>query len=228
MGGCSEARCSSAPSSHKEDLGHQTSPRAAAPQRCLLPAGSLPQGEQLGQGCPSSGQCLEELEQPRLFLCRCKKKVPASKRFTIHRASNVLTLSLKRFADFGRRKITKVGAQQRELGLSPGPRACCPAQGGRWPCAHPQPCSPSPAVRRGGSLAHPGTFLTVTSAWGERMPSCSGTKAVCSVHRTWGTLSSWTSARTCLRRMGILSCTGSMLYWCTLGSAATQGTTTAT
>ncbi|NXN97374.1 UBP36 hydrolase, partial [Rhinopomastus cyanomelas] len=42
------------------------------------------------------------------YLCaRCKKKVPASKRFTIHRASNVLTLSLKRFADFGRRKITK-------------------------------------------------------------------------------------------------------------------------
>ncbi|XP_008939689.1 PREDICTED: ubiquitin carboxyl-terminal hydrolase 36, partial [Merops nubicus] len=42
------------------------------------------------------------------YMCaRCKKKVPASKRFTIHRASNVLTLSLKRFADFGRRKITK-------------------------------------------------------------------------------------------------------------------------
>ncbi|XP_054250042.1 ubiquitin carboxyl-terminal hydrolase 36 [Indicator indicator] len=42
------------------------------------------------------------------YMCaKCKKKVPASKRFTIHRASNVLTLSLKRFADFGRRKITK-------------------------------------------------------------------------------------------------------------------------
>ncbi|ETE59661.1 Ubiquitin carboxyl-terminal hydrolase 42, partial [Ophiophagus hannah] len=33
--------------------------------------------------------------------------VPASKRFTIHRASNVLTLSLKRFANFSGGKITK-------------------------------------------------------------------------------------------------------------------------
>lgn len=39
---------------------------------------------------------------------RCKKKVPASKRFTIHRTSNVLTLSLKRFANFSGGKITKV------------------------------------------------------------------------------------------------------------------------
>ncbi|TRZ02494.1 hypothetical protein DNTS_000630, partial [Danionella cerebrum] len=37
----------------------------------------------------------------------CKKKVPATKRFTIHRASNVLTLSLKRFANFSGGKITK-------------------------------------------------------------------------------------------------------------------------
>ncbi|KAM9281003.1 ubiquitin carboxyl-terminal hydrolase 36 [Morus bassanus] len=42
------------------------------------------------------------------YMCaKCKKKVPASKRFTIHRASNVLTLSLKRFANFGGGKITK-------------------------------------------------------------------------------------------------------------------------
>ncbi|OXB81070.1 UNVERIFIED_CONTAM: hypothetical protein H355_005000 [Colinus virginianus] len=42
------------------------------------------------------------------YLCpKCKKKVPASKRFTIHRASNVLTLSLKRFANFRGDKITK-------------------------------------------------------------------------------------------------------------------------
>ncbi|KAF3817192.1 hypothetical protein GH733_011592 [Mirounga leonina] len=35
------------------------------------------------------------------YMCaKCKKKVPASKRFTIHRTSNVLTLSLKRFANF--------------------------------------------------------------------------------------------------------------------------------
>uniref|UniRef100_A0A1A8JEK6 Ubiquitin specific peptidase 36 n=1 Tax=Nothobranchius kuhntae TaxID=321403 RepID=A0A1A8JEK6_NOTKU len=38
---------------------------------------------------------------------KCKKKVPATKRFTVHRTSNVLTLSLKRFANFSGGKITK-------------------------------------------------------------------------------------------------------------------------
>nr|XP_046271244.1 ubiquitin carboxyl-terminal hydrolase 36 isoform X2 [Scatophagus argus] len=42
------------------------------------------------------------------YMCaRCKKKVPATKRFTVHRTSNVLTLSLKRFANFSGGKITK-------------------------------------------------------------------------------------------------------------------------
>ncbi|XP_007462421.1 PREDICTED: ubiquitin carboxyl-terminal hydrolase 36 [Lipotes vexillifer] len=42
------------------------------------------------------------------YMCaKCKKKVPASKRFTVHRTSNVLTLSLKRFANFSGGKITK-------------------------------------------------------------------------------------------------------------------------
>uniref|UniRef100_A0A8C5AVS8 Ubiquitin carboxyl-terminal hydrolase n=1 Tax=Gadus morhua TaxID=8049 RepID=A0A8C5AVS8_GADMO len=42
------------------------------------------------------------------YMCaKCKKKVPATKRFTLHRASNVLTLSLKRFANFSGGKITK-------------------------------------------------------------------------------------------------------------------------
>lgn len=42
------------------------------------------------------------------YMCaKCKRKVPASKRFTIHRTSNVLTLSLKRFANFSGGKITK-------------------------------------------------------------------------------------------------------------------------
>lgn len=52
-----------------------------------------------------SGHELTPLPLPFL---RCKKKVPASKRFTIHRTSNVLTLSLKRFANFSGGKITKV------------------------------------------------------------------------------------------------------------------------
>ncbi|EMP32431.1 Ubiquitin carboxyl-terminal hydrolase 36 [Chelonia mydas] len=42
------------------------------------------------------------------YMCaKCKRKVPATKRFTVHRASNVLTLSLKRFANFSGGKITK-------------------------------------------------------------------------------------------------------------------------
>ncbi|XP_063312317.1 ubiquitin carboxyl-terminal hydrolase 36 [Pelobates fuscus] len=42
------------------------------------------------------------------YMCaKCKKKVPASKRFSVHRASNVLTLSLKRFANFSGGKISK-------------------------------------------------------------------------------------------------------------------------
>ncbi|KAM4032925.1 ubiquitin carboxyl-terminal hydrolase 36 isoform 1-T2 [Anomaloglossus baeobatrachus] len=42
------------------------------------------------------------------YMCaKCKRKVPATKRFSIHRASNVLTLSLKRFANFSGGKITK-------------------------------------------------------------------------------------------------------------------------
>ncbi|XP_071620437.1 ubiquitin carboxyl-terminal hydrolase 36 isoform X2 [Heliangelus exortis] len=50
----------------------------------------------------------EVLGGENAYMCaKCRKKVTASKRFTIHRASNVLTLSLKRFADFGGGKITK-------------------------------------------------------------------------------------------------------------------------
>ncbi|XP_051878491.1 ubiquitin carboxyl-terminal hydrolase 42 [Pristis pectinata] len=50
----------------------------------------------------------EQLDGENAYKCtKCKKMVPASKRFTIHRASNVLTLSLKRFANFTGGKITK-------------------------------------------------------------------------------------------------------------------------
>ncbi|XP_070617310.1 ubiquitin carboxyl-terminal hydrolase 42 isoform X2 [Erythrolamprus reginae] len=50
----------------------------------------------------------EQLDGENAYKCsKCKKMVPASKRFTIHRASNVLTLSLKRFANFSGGKITK-------------------------------------------------------------------------------------------------------------------------
>ncbi|KAM6049952.1 ubiquitin carboxyl-terminal hydrolase 36 [Theristicus caerulescens] len=54
------------------------------------------------------------------YMCaKCKKKVTASKRFTIHRASNVLTLSLKRFADFGGGKITKDVGYPEYLNIRP-------------------------------------------------------------------------------------------------------------
>ncbi|KAK2529648.1 hypothetical protein Q9233_006815 [Columba guinea] len=50
---------------------------------------------------------VEQREHLKLSLCRCKKKVSATKRFTIHRAPKVLTLALKRFANFTGGKITK-------------------------------------------------------------------------------------------------------------------------
>ncbi|XP_058140802.1 ubiquitin carboxyl-terminal hydrolase 36 [Dasypus novemcinctus] len=54
------------------------------------------------------------------YMCaKCKKKVPASKRFTIHRASNVLTLSLKRFANFSGGKITKEVGYPEFLNIRP-------------------------------------------------------------------------------------------------------------
>ncbi|XP_071307528.1 ubiquitin carboxyl-terminal hydrolase 36 isoform X2 [Agelaius tricolor] len=53
----------------------------------------------------------EQLGGDNAYRCSmCRKKVSASKRFTIHRASNVLTISLKRFGSCGPsggRKITK-------------------------------------------------------------------------------------------------------------------------
>lgn len=50
----------------------------------------------------------EQLDGENAYKCtKCKKMVTASKRFTIHRNPNVLTLSLKRFANFTGGKITK-------------------------------------------------------------------------------------------------------------------------
>ncbi|NXH14735.1 UBP42 hydrolase, partial [Bucco capensis] len=50
----------------------------------------------------------EQLDGENSYKCsNCKKMVPASKRYTIHRASNVLTISLKRFANFTGGKINK-------------------------------------------------------------------------------------------------------------------------
>uniref|UniRef100_A0A4W3K4X3 Ubiquitin carboxyl-terminal hydrolase n=1 Tax=Callorhinchus milii TaxID=7868 RepID=A0A4W3K4X3_CALMI len=54
------------------------------------------------------------------YMCaKCKKKVPATKRFSIHRASNVLTLSLKRFANFSGGKITKDVGYPEHLNIRP-------------------------------------------------------------------------------------------------------------
>ncbi|XP_078081791.1 ubiquitin carboxyl-terminal hydrolase 36 isoform X2 [Mustelus asterias] len=54
------------------------------------------------------------------YMCaKCKKKVSATKRFSIHRASNVLTLSLKRFANFSGGKITKDVGYPEHLNMRP-------------------------------------------------------------------------------------------------------------
>ncbi|XP_067164721.1 ubiquitin carboxyl-terminal hydrolase 42-like [Apteryx mantelli] len=50
----------------------------------------------------------ELLDGENCYKCsKCEKMVAASKRFTIHRSSNVLTIALKRFADFTGGKISK-------------------------------------------------------------------------------------------------------------------------
>uniref|UniRef100_A0A8C7VTF9 ubiquitinyl hydrolase 1 n=1 Tax=Oncorhynchus mykiss TaxID=8022 RepID=A0A8C7VTF9_ONCMY len=50
----------------------------------------------------------EQLDGENAYRCaKCKKMVPASKRFTIHRSANVLTISLKRFANYNGGKIAK-------------------------------------------------------------------------------------------------------------------------
>ncbi|KAG8433086.1 hypothetical protein GDO86_017390 [Hymenochirus boettgeri] len=50
----------------------------------------------------------EQLDGDNAYKCsKCKQMVAASKRFTIHRSSNVLTLSLKRFASFSGGKLSK-------------------------------------------------------------------------------------------------------------------------
>ncbi|KAM6067590.1 ubiquitin carboxyl-terminal hydrolase 36-like [Chlamydotis macqueenii] len=71
-------------------------------------------------------QALEQFVRPdvlggeNVYMCdKCKQKVTASKGFTIHRASNVLTLSLKRFSDFGGCKITKNVAYPKFLNIRP-------------------------------------------------------------------------------------------------------------
>ncbi|XP_074518711.1 ubiquitin carboxyl-terminal hydrolase 42 isoform X2 [Halichoeres trimaculatus] len=62
----------------------------------------------------------EQLDGENAYKCtKCKKMVTASKRFTIHRSSNVLTLSLKRFANFTGGKITKDVKYPEYLDLRP-------------------------------------------------------------------------------------------------------------
>lgn len=62
----------------------------------------------------------EQLDGENAYKCtKCKKMVTASKRFTIHRNPNVLTLSLKRFANFTGGKITKDVKYSEYLDLRP-------------------------------------------------------------------------------------------------------------
>ncbi|KAK2532138.1 hypothetical protein Q9966_008402 [Columba livia] len=79
-----------------------------------------------GQQAANVEQALELFVKPDLlggenaYLCdKCKKKVSATKRFTIHRAPRVLTLALKRFADFTGGKITKDVGYPEVLNIRP-------------------------------------------------------------------------------------------------------------
>uniref|UniRef100_A0A672KWA4 USP domain-containing protein n=1 Tax=Sinocyclocheilus grahami TaxID=75366 RepID=A0A672KWA4_SINGR len=62
----------------------------------------------------------EQLDGDNAYKCsKCKKMVTASKRFTIHRSSNVLTISLKRFTNFSGGKSTKDVRYTEYLDLRP-------------------------------------------------------------------------------------------------------------
>ncbi|XP_043110213.1 ubiquitin carboxyl-terminal hydrolase 42 isoform X1 [Puntigrus tetrazona] len=62
----------------------------------------------------------EQLDGDNAYKCsKCKKMVTASKRFTLHRSSNVLTVSLKRFTNFNGGKITKDVRYTEYLDLRP-------------------------------------------------------------------------------------------------------------
>lgn len=62
----------------------------------------------------------EQLDGDNAYKCsKCKKMVTASKRFTVHRSSNVLTISLKRFTNFNGGKITKDVRYAEHLDLRP-------------------------------------------------------------------------------------------------------------
>ncbi|KAG7260543.1 hypothetical protein CRUP_024735 [Coryphaenoides rupestris] len=75
---------------------------------------------------PSLGKALEQFVKPEqlegenAYKCtKCKKMVTASKRFTVHRSSNVFTVSLKRFANFSGGKLTKDVRYPEHLDLRP-------------------------------------------------------------------------------------------------------------
>uniref|UniRef100_A0A3Q3VNN7 Ubiquitin carboxyl-terminal hydrolase n=1 Tax=Mola mola TaxID=94237 RepID=A0A3Q3VNN7_MOLML len=78
------------------------------------------------KSAPSVAKALEQFVKPEqldgenAYKCtKCKKMVTASKRFTIHRSANVLTLSLKRFANFTGGKLTKDVKYPEYLDLRP-------------------------------------------------------------------------------------------------------------
>uniref|UniRef100_A0A667WTG3 USP domain-containing protein n=1 Tax=Myripristis murdjan TaxID=586833 RepID=A0A667WTG3_9TELE len=78
------------------------------------------------QTAPSVTKALEQFVRPEqlggenAYRCsECKKMVTASKRLTIHRSSNVLTVALKRFADFSGGKLTKDVKYPEYLDLRP-------------------------------------------------------------------------------------------------------------
>ncbi|KAI4880507.1 hypothetical protein NFI96_012349 [Prochilodus magdalenae] len=67
----------------------------------------------------------EQLDGDNAYKCsKCKKMVQASKRFTIHRSSNVLTVSLKRFANFNGGKIAKEVRYSEYLDMRPFMSQC--------------------------------------------------------------------------------------------------------
>jgi len=78
------------------------------------------------QGCGDLRRCFEHFVKPEIlhgdncYKChRCKNNVQASKKFSIHRSSNILTIQLKRFSSFMGNKINCDISYPMKLNISP-------------------------------------------------------------------------------------------------------------
>ena len=103
-----------------------------------------------------------------LACSNCRKLVRAFKSFSIDRPPSVLTIQLKRFADFTGRKIDKHVAFSPSLNLAPFLSNSTVSSSGGSPSTSPSPSSPSPShphSPKHGSCAYHLYGVLVHAGW---------------------------------------------------------------